>query len=220
MMFNTRFPQSLLPTKVIQGAIAALGVLLIGSQAPALGQSLRQKVYFANSDLNTFWARSFQALEKPWKSPTAYQYSRGVRTPCGFAGPNNAIYCSVNHSIYLNIPFLVKANSLWGDFAAITIIAHEYGHAVQRQLGLSRINRYLYQEELQADCLAGVYAQDAGRRGLLDATDLREGYFQSYSSGHAQFNPNTHGTRSQRANAFRLGYGQGFRSCLTYSKLR
>ena len=198
----------------------SLGIVLLCGQSPALSQSLRQKVYFANSDLNTFWARRFQSLRKPWRAPTAYQYSRGVRTPCGFAGPNNAIYCARNHSIYLNIPFLVQANVRWGDFAAITIMAHEYGHAVQRQLGLSRLNRYLFQEELQADCLAGVYARDAGRRGLLDATDVREGYFQSYSSGHARFNPNSHGTRRQRAGAFRLGLRRGFRSCLTYSRLR
>ena len=219
MLQNHRFIQKVWSSRVLQSVIT-LGIVLMSIQTPVSSQSLRQKVYFANSDLRTFWASSFRSLNRPWRAPASYQYSRIARTPCGLAGPNNAIYCPRNHSIYLNIPFLVQANARWGDFAAITIIAHEYGHAVQRQLGLSRLNRYLFQEELQADCLAGVYARDANRRGLLDATDLREGYFQSYSSGHTQFNPNTHGTRRQRAAAFRLGHDRGFRSCLAYSQRR
>lgn len=114
----------------------------------------------------------------------------------------------------------MKANRQRGDYAAVTILAHEYGHAVQRQLGLSQLHRYLFQEELQADCFAGVYTQQAKRRGLLDSEDATEGYFQSYDSGHFQFNPNSHGTREQRAAAYRLGYREGFKSCLRYTLLK
>ena len=187
---------------------------------PAVGQTLRQKVNFANSDINSFWAQTFRSLGRKWHSPKSYTYYRAVRTACGVSGPFNALYCPRDHGIYLNIPFLVRADQRWGDFAPITIMAHEYGHAVQRQLGLSRLNRYLYQEELQADCFAGYYAQYADRRGLLDANDAEEGYYQSYSSGHKRFNPNTHGTRAQRAQAFRRGYRQGFKSCLQYTVVK
>ncbi|WP_299487128.1 neutral zinc metallopeptidase [Acaryochloris sp. IP29b_bin.137] len=194
--------------------------LWLTASGPATSQTLRQKVNFANSDINAFWDKTFKQMGRKWYRPKSYTYYRAVRTACGVSGPFNALYCPRDHGIYLNIPFLVRADRRWGDFAAITIMAHEYGHAVQRQLGLSRLNRYLYQEELQADCFAGVYAQYASRKGLLDPNDAREGYYQSYSSGHARFNPNTHGTRTQRAQAFRTGYRNGFRSCLKYTVLR
>lgn len=159
-------------------------------------------------------------MGRVWKTPAAFEYMRSVRTPCGVAGPNNAIYCLRNHSIYVNIPFLVSANRRYGDFAAITILAHEYGHAVQRQLGLSRLNEDLYQEELQADCFAGFYARDANRRGLLDPNDVLEGYYQSFASGSRHFHPNSHGTRGQRAMAFYMGYSKGFKGCLKYTWLK
>lgn len=200
--------------------ILLVGVMGTVAQTPAWGQTLREKVTFANTDINAFWAQTFRSIGRKWYSPRSYTYFKVIKTACGVSGPFNALYCPRDHGIYLNIPFLVRADQRWGDFAAITIMAHEYGHAVQRQLGLSRLNRYLYQEELQADCFAGVYAQYASRKGLLDANDAREGYYQSYSSGVAQFNPNTHGTREQRAEAFRLGYSSGFKSCLKYTVLK
>lgn len=213
--FNRRrfVPSLLLSASLVTG-------LSLTTSKPATGQTLRQKVNFANSDINAFWKEAFRQMGRKWYRPKSYTYYRAVRTACGVSGPFNALYCPRDHGIYLNIPFLVRADRRWGDFAAITIMAHEYGHAVQRQLGLSRLNRYLYQEELQADCFAGVYAQYASRKGLLDANDAEEGYYQSYSSGHTRFNPNTHGTRAQRAQAFRTGYRKGFRSCLRYTVVK
>lgn len=207
-----------LTSRLMQAGLVA-SVWLVASQ-PAYSQSLRQKVTFANADINAFWDKAFQQMGRKWHSPKSYTYYRAVRTACGVSGPFNALYCPRGHGIYFNIPFLVRANNRWGDFAAITIMAHEYGHAVQRQLGLSRLNRYLVQEELQADCFAGVYAQYANQRGLLDAEDAQEGYRQSYASGRNRFDPNTHGTRRQRAQAFRLGYGNGFKSCLKFTVLK
>lgn len=195
------------------------GLLLQLSSSVAQGQTLREKVIFANSDINRFWQRTFISLRKPWLRPKSYGYRRSVRTPCGQASLNNAIYCVRNHSIYLNYALLNQANRQTGDFGAITIVAHEYGHAVQSQLGLSRRNKYLFQEELQADCFAGVYALDANRRGLLESNDVSEGYRQSYLSGRPHFNPNSHGTYQQRARAFYRGFTHGFRSCLAYSEL-
>ncbi len=206
--------------QILKGTVVAGWLALCLGQSPALGQTLQSKVYFANTDISHFWARLFQGIGRPWKRPNAYEYRRVAKTPCGLANEFNAIYCLRNHSIYVNVPLLQQANYQSGDFAAITILAHEYGHAVQNQLGLSRLHRYLVQEELQADCFAGVYAQDAKRRGLLAPTDLQEGYQQSYLSGQRRFHPNSHGTRRQRARAFYRGVARGFRSCLDYSFLR
>ncbi|PZD74317.1 hypothetical protein C1752_01316 [Acaryochloris thomasi RCC1774] len=207
------------PRQVLQGAVAVGLALFLGSP-PALSQTLQRKVHFANTDISRFWSRTFRGIGRPWRKPIAYEYRSIAKTPCGIAGKFNAIYCLHNHSIYVNVPLLEQANYQAGDFAAITILAHEYGHAVQNQLGLSRLHRYLVQEELQADCFAGVYAQDANRRRLLDPTDVQEGYTQSYMSGQNNFHPNSHGTRRQRARAFYRGVTHGFRACLAYSFLR
>ncbi len=204
---------------IFQGVVTVGLALLIGA-SPTSGQTLQRKVHFANTDISRFWARTFRGIGRPWRRPVAYEYQTIAETPCGLANKFNAIYCLRNHSIYVNIPLLQQANVQAGDFAAITILAHEYGHAVQNQLGLSRLHRYLVQEELQADCFAGVYTQDAQRRRILDPNDVQEGYSQSYLSGQNKFHPNSHGTRQQRARAFYRGVTKGFRSCLAYTLLR
>ncbi len=194
-------------------------IWILGWQSPAQSQSLRQQIHAANADINAFWSRQFREMNREWRSPRAFEYTSRAQTPCGIAQRFNAVYCGLNHSIYLNIPFLMHASQRFGDFAAITILAHEYGHAAQRQLGLSRLHQYLIQEELQADCFAGVYARDASQRGRLRPQDAQKGYLQSYASGHLRFHAQSHGTRDQRARAYHLGYSSGFASCLAYSRL-
>ncbi|NCJ07538.1 zinc metalloprotease [Synechococcales cyanobacterium C] len=195
-------------------------ILALSCQPIAQSQALRQKVHAANADINNFWIQKFRSFNREWRTPRAFEYTSRAQTPCGMAQRFNALYCGLNHSIYLNIPLLVHVSQRLGDFAAITILAHEYGHAAQRQLGLSRLHQYLVQEELQADCFAGAYARDASRRGLLRPQDAQHGYLQSYASGHLRFHAQTHGTRDQRARAYYLGYSRGFASCLAYSRLQ
>jgi uncharacterized protein len=192
-------------------------VLLVSGAVPAVGQVLQNKVVFANRDINSMWARQFRQLGRTWTQPKLYIYSGRIQTPCGGMGNWNAQYCPRNHSIYLNEPFVSRVNHRVGDFAAITVMAHEYGHAVQLLLGLSSVNRYPVQDELQADCFAGMYAQDAMNRKLLDASDIPEATAQSYASGDRSFDLNSHGTPQQRVKAFQLGYTKGLQSCLTYS---
>jgi uncharacterized protein len=195
-----------------------LGLILISSEAmPAVGQVLQNKVVFASRDINDMWTRQFQGLGRTWVQPKLYIYSGRIQTPCGGMGNGNAQYCPRNHAVYLNEPFVSRIDHRVGDFAAITVMAHEYGHAVQLLLGLSSINRYPVQDELQADCFAGMYALDAMSRKLLDASDLPEANAQSYASGDRSFDLNSHGTPQQRVKAFQLGYSRGLQSCLSYS---
>jgi uncharacterized protein len=194
-----------------------LGLMLAASVMPAIGQTLHQKLIFASRDISTVWARQFQTFKRTWISPHTYIYINHIPTPCGVMGNGNAQYCPRNNTIYLNQPFVSRVDHRVGDFAAITVLAHEYGHVVQRVLGLSHANPYPVQDELQADCFAGVYAKDAMARGLLDASDIPEATAQSYASGDSTFRWNAHGTSEQRVMAFRLGYLQGFKSCLSYA---
>ncbi len=195
-----------------------LGLVLIsGGAMPAVGQVLENKVVFASRDINSMWTRQFRRLGRTWVPPKLFLYSGRIPTPCGGMSNWNAQYCPRNHAVYLNDPFVSRVNYRVGDFAAITVMAHEYGHAVQLLLGLSSINRYPVQDELQADCFAGMYAQDAMSRKLLDASDIPEANAQSYASGDRSFDLNSHGTPQQRVKAFQLGYSKGLQSCLGYS---
>jgi uncharacterized protein len=194
-----------------------LGLMLESSIMPAIGQTLYQKLVFASRDISSMWARQFDTLGRIWITPRTYVYINRIPTPCGFMGNGNAQYCPRNNTIYLNHPFVNRVDRKVGDFAAITVMAHEYGHVVQRVLGISHANLYPVQDELQADCFAGVYAKDAMARGLLDASDIPEATAQSYASGDSTFRWNAHGTREQRVMAFRLGYLQGFQACLSYA---
>jgi uncharacterized protein len=99
-------------------------------------------------------------------------------------------------------------NQRIGDFAAVTVLAHEYGHAIQLQLGLFHTNQHPVQDELQADCFAGVYAQDAMKRNLLDASDIPEATAQSYASGDPNFRWNSHGTPAARRSVS-IGLSEG-----------
>jgi uncharacterized protein len=199
--------------------------LTVCAGAPTVGQTLRtqtleEKVVFASRDIGSMWDKQFQRLGRPWSRPRVYVYSGRIQTPCGRMGDGNAQYCPRNYAIYLNEPFVYRVDRRVGDFAAVTVLAHEYGHAVEFALGLSTINRYPVQDELQADCFAGVYAQDAMSRKLLDPSDIPEATAQSYASGDTSFDLNSHGTPQQRVKAFQLGYVKGFQSCLSYSVWR
>jgi uncharacterized protein len=194
-----------------------VGLALVIAALPVMGQTLKDTLTFANRDIDRLWDQQFQRLRRTWVMPKTYVYVGRIKTPCGFMDQGNAQYCPRSHAIYVNHGFVRRVNEHVGDFATVTVLAHEYGHVVQHLLNLSDLNRYLIQDELQADCFAGVYAKDAMSRGLLDATDIPEAMAQSYASGDRQFHWESHGTPQQRVKAFRLGYAQGFQSCLGYS---
>jgi uncharacterized protein len=190
--------------------------------SPASAQTLPEKISFAINDINAMWEKRFRTAGKRWVPPKTYIYTGPVKTACGLIGNGNALYCPPSNEVYLNQPFLTGVNRRIGDFAAITVLAHEYGHAVQKHYGLTRFASTVL-EELQADCFAGVYAHDAHQRGLLDETDIPEAKLQSYLSGDRVARGsravywNSHGSPKQRLTAFQMGYQRGFEACLTYS---
>lgn len=171
----------------------------------------------ATQDIDQFWRQTF--AEKGWRyvPPKMVQpYTRPIRTPCGGASPNNAFYCARSNSIYYDIGFLDTQLTRDGDFAVVTILAHEWAHLIQQQLrsrGSLAIDR-----ELQADSLAGVYARSAASRGLLDQGDLDEGMDNLYKSGDGRrvpwFHRNAHGAPRERVDAFLKGYKDGLEACL------
>jgi predicted metalloprotease len=119
-----------------------------------------------------------------------------------------------------------------GDFAQAYIVAHEIGHHVQNLLGVMEDVNLAQQEnpddanelsvrvELQADCLAGIWAHSAYAQGdLLESGDLDEGLNAAAAVGDDRIqqrsgqgvNPEsfTHGTSEQRQKWFRAGFDAG-----------
>ena len=190
-------------------------------------------------DVDRYWTGTFAdaGLDEPrvgyaWIPPGA-----AVQSACGSLDESAAAYCPGDDTIYVSERFAdaIYAGALdralpgssqgyggtVGDSAVAYIVAHEYGHQVQDELGL--YDRYGDQVptmafELQADCFAGVWARSADDEGRLDAGDVHEaldaalavGDFDTASPGH-------HGTPEQRRAAWGTGFQAGEPgSCTTY----
>jgi predicted metalloprotease len=184
-------------------------------------------VSYVFDDVQNSWTKQLQGYQ-PAKMVL---FRRGVRTACGTAstavGP---FYCPNDHKVYIDLSFydeLRKRFGAPGDFAQAYVIAHEVGHHVQNltdnlETGSRRPNAQI-EVELQADCLAGAWAQDAQRRGLIEVGDIDEALnaasqigddtIQRKGQGYVQPETWTHGSAAQRSSSFKKGFEGGAQSC-------
>jgi predicted metalloprotease len=174
-------------------------------------QEVRLKIASAYEYLNQFWRANF-----------ATNGFRFVAPKLAEARCQNALYVPESNIIVIDTMFFLnqmrsaaRQTGTDGDFAYIVILAHEFGHAVQYQLGLAA--RSSSERELQADKLAGVFARYALEKGLLDPGDLEEADYafsvSGDSRGYASYKSGSHGTSAQRRAAFRAGLQGGIESC-------
>lgn len=132
--------------------------------------------------------------------------SRSCPKATGIDAPS---YCPGDNTIYLETSLGDAIDARYGDFGALSILAHEYGHAYMSQLKNHPLGK---DGELLADRYAGAFARFAENKGTLEAGDLNEarqtfkavGDYSIYSHDH-------HGTPSERLAAFDMGYASGFR---------
>ncbi len=187
-------------------------------------------------DTEDAWGRIFAADGQRYRPPTLVLFSDAVRSACGFnsaaVGP---FYCPPDQKVYLDLTFFRELDRRFGapgDFAQAYVIAHEVGHHVQNLLGVSdqidRLRRRMgeteanalsVRQELQADCLAGVWGHHAQQKNLLEQGDIEEGLraaqaigddlLQKRSQGYANPDSFTHGTSEQRAYWLRRGLQAG-----------
>lgn len=180
---------------------------------PRRGQSM---IDVAAEDLNTFWAISFNAAGAVYMPPNLVASDTGY-SACGSYSNDDgpAFYCGLDETIYVLPGWFDYINSTIGDFAWVTIMAHEWGHHIQSITGAYAGPGNLF--ELQADCLAGSYARDAQTRGMLDHGDITEALAMSSIGGDTpglpQDQPGAHGTSDDRVTAFMLGFLDGFIGC-------
>ncbi|WP_277372863.1 neutral zinc metallopeptidase [Pseudomonas sp. AA-38] len=189
-------------------------------------------------DTEDTWRELFQQAGKQYRDPQLVLFSGGVDSACGFAssavGP---FYCPGDQRVYLDMAFFREMEQRFaaaGDFAQAYVIAHEVGHHVQTLLGVSaKVNAarqrgeriegdggLLVRQELQADCLAGVWAHHAQRRhAWLEPGDLEEALnaasaigddrLQKQARGQVVPDAFTHGTSQQRVRWFSTGFDTG-----------
>jgi predicted metalloprotease len=191
------------------------------------------------------WGRLFQEGGQRYREPTLVLFEGQVNSACGFASAaTGPFYCPGDQKLYIDLSFFDELSRRFGapgDFAQAYVIAHEVGHHVQnllgilpevdqarRQAGKAEANQLSVQLELQADCLAGVWAHDADAKGIIEVGDIDEALaaataigddtLQRQSQGYVVPDSFTHGTSAQRSQWFKQGYQQGrVDACDTFS---
>jgi predicted metalloprotease len=192
--------------------------------------AVQKKVDAAARYFQAVWAQIFASRGARYASPRLVSYTGSVKSGCGVLGSNNASYCGADNRIYYDSVFLTRmmknaAEHLGtdGDYAPITVLAHEWGHAVQAQLdSASYIG--LFRENM-ADCLAGAITQRANIDHHLDRGDLEEAKYALAMGGDKAgttwvFDPNAHGSSSTRVGEFMKGFRGGVRACQVFETSR
>jgi predicted metalloprotease len=167
--------------------------------------------------VDEFWQVAMPELGARYTPPAEWvTYVSPVRTGCGPTVENNAMYCPMDRSLYFDRNFL-RSEFEGGDFAPVLIMAHEWGHLAQHQLGIFTSARYNIQHELQADCFAGAFARHANDvQKILEPGDLNEALSILFRLGNPDvpwLDPQAHGSPGDRIDAFHYGFRRSVKGC-------
>ena len=231
------------------GNTAAPGPAAVSNPNPAKDAAEKPLVEFVSFVLDDTQHTWDQVL--PDQTGTPYRHAKLVLfrdyTQSGCGGAESAtgpFYCPSDEKVYIDLGFydeLKRRFGAPGEFAQAYVLAHEVGHHVQKILGIEGKVRRLQQQdpraanplsvrmELQADCLAGVWARTTQRRGLLEAGDVQsalgaasavgDDHIQQMQRGRVQPETFTHGSSEQRTNWFSKGLNSGsISACNTFGQ--
>ena len=201
------------------------------------------------ADTEDVWTQVFKEKGSTYPMPKMVLYTGEVQSACGFAqaamGP---FYCPNDQKLYLDLSFFDALHTRYaasGDFAQAYVIAHEVGHHVQNLLGIleqahaaqesapkEKANAIQVRVELQADCLAGVWANKADQtKHILESGDVEEALaaasgvgddrLQQQARGYVVPESFTHGSSEQRMRWFSAGAKSGdMAQCNTFKAAR
>jgi uncharacterized protein len=199
-------------------------------------KELKDFSVYVFQDAQQTWSKTFARDGEPYDGAELVLYSGAVQTG-GCGGATSAVgpfYCPADGRVYLDLSFYEDMQSQLGasgDFAWAYVIAHELGHHVQSESGISSevgnlsqqnpgdANELSVRQELQADCYAGVWASTVFAQGDLEPGDLEEAFtaseavgddrLQRKATGRVDPDSFTHGTSEQRRRWFTAGYDSG-----------
>ncbi len=221
---------------------------LPSGQKRAAGNSEEMKKFIGRvlADTEDVWTRVFQGFGQRYPEPKLVVFDRATPTACGTGqtamGP---FYCPLDKKVYIDLAFyeeLKRRFNAPGDFAQAYVVAHEVGHHVQTVLGIAdkvqqmkervdqrQANRIQVRMELQADCLAGVWAKlNDQLKTRLQPGDIEEGLNAAAQIGDDMIQRNmgsgrvvkdafTHGSSAARVRWFSQGFKAGnMQSCDTF----
>jgi uncharacterized protein len=190
---------------------------------------------FVVGDIQGYWAREFRRSDRRYVPAQVVVFRRALPTPCGTASvATGPFYCRLDANVYLDLGFFRELAVRFhapGDFAQAYVLAHEIGHHVQDLLGIAQAADRAVADgdvpaqvvsiglELQADCLAGVWAHSTYERRLLESGDLDEALRAAAAVGDDRIQRQTvgrvipetwtHGSSEQRRSWFLRGFEHG-----------
>jgi len=236
------------PTTILQqvGQSLPSSTTVEESAQPAANDDMRNFVAVVLAETEDVWNEQFSNAGRTYQEPKLVLFSGAVDSACGFAqSATGPFYCPADQKVYLDLAFFNELHSRFGasgDFAQAYVIAHEIGHHVQTQLGIIQKvtqlqarassadkNNLNVMLELQADCLAGMWAHQAQKkRDILEEGDIEEALnaasavgddrIQKRTQGYVVPDSFTHGSSAQRVSWFKRGFEQGnFRACDTFN---
>jgi uncharacterized protein len=227
---------------ILSGGGSPTPVQQAPAERPPANDQLAKFVSTVLADTEDTWSELLKASGQAYVKPKLVLFSGTTPTACGTgqtaSGP---FYCPGDQKVYIDLAFyrlMQQRFQVAGDFAQAYVIAHEVGHHVQNLLGVmekvdgvrrrasaAQANALSVQLELQADCLAGVWAKHS--RIKLEAGDLEEALnaasaigddaLQRQTQGYVVPDSFTHGSSAQRVRWFRRGVDSGeVNACNTF----
>ena len=207
-------------------------------------QPLVQFVSFVLDDAQKTWDQILpQQAGRPYRHAKLVLFRNYTQSGCGGAeSATGPFYCPADEKVYIDLGFYDELSQRFGapgQFAQAYVLAHEIGHHVQKITGIeSRVrqmqhgnprtdNALSVKMELQADCLAGVWAHSTQQRNLLEQGDVQSALgaasavgddrLQKMSTGHVAPDSFTHGSSAQRMQWFQNGFDSGsIAACNTF----
>jgi len=208
-------------------------------------QPMVQFISFVLDDAQKTWDQALpQQAGKPYRHAKLVLF-RNYTQSGGCGGAESAtgpFYCPGDEKVYIDLGFYDELSQRFGapgQFAEAYVLAHEIGHHVQKIVGVESMVRRLQsgnprmqnelsvKMELQADCLAGIWAHSTQQRNLLEQGDVQSAMgaaaavgddrLQKMSSGHVSPDSFTHGSSAQRMQWFQKGFDSGsIAACNTF----